>query len=403
MHELRPITDDEVSAFQQALYMGFGSPREEGSDDRFRRVMPLDRTLASFDSDRIVATLGDFDLQLAVPGGRQFPMGGTTMVTVASTHRRQGLLRALMTEHLRLVAEREDPFAGLWASETRIYGRFGFGMATECHELSFDARLVTLPPAPRGHQIELVPADDVVSVVAPFWSATAGTRPGHIDRIDGRWENIAEKGAKPDGGATATRHIVARRDGEVVGYASYRQTSKWDDAVPNGTVAIEWFMTVDADAHAALWSFLTSIDLFPNVTHGMAPVDDPLLLWVSDPRQVRRRRLDALYLRILDVVAALEGRTYETDGSLVMALTDEMGWADGTFAMEVSGGAATVTPTDTAPDVTMDVKELGSIYLGGVGAAALGRAGRITGSEDALLLTDRLFRTHQPPFCSEDF
>lgn len=410
MADLRPITEDEISAFRQTLFMGFGEEYSADGEERFRRVMPLERTLGAFDRDHLVGTLGDFGLQLTVPGGKQCAMGGTTMVTVLSTHRRQGLLRALMTEHLNIVHGRGDAFAGLWASEAAIYGRFGFGVATEVHEISCDARGIGLPPMPNGHWVEFVSADDLVETIQPFWSAQSRTRAGHIDRSTERWQNIAEAGAKPDGGATSARHVVVRRPaegdssgGDIVAYACYRQRQKWERGVSRGSVAVEWLMAADIEAHLAVWSFLTNIDLFPHVVQEIAPVDDPLILLAGDPRRIQRNIGDALYLRVLDVPAALEARTWEADGTLVLGISDAMGFTDGVFRLAVEDGTAAVEETKDAPQVIMDIREFGSIYLGGFGAAALGRAGQIAGDEAAIQLADRLFRTHQPPFCSEDF
>ena len=136
----RPITRDETVQFREAIMFGFG---EDLDDDEFPPewlddLLPLDRTVAAFDGDQIVGTLGGFPFEITVPGGAQVPMAGTTIVTVAATHRRRGALSAMMNDHFRDGLKRGEPLVGLWASESLIYGRFGFGVATEQDEIEID-------------------------------------------------------------------------------------------------------------------------------------------------------------------------------------------------------------------------------------------------------------------------
>lgn len=402
----RSVTDEERTAYFNAVARGFGSDPPEDDQaaiDRFWALMPLERSVAAFDGDEIVGTLGDFLLSLTVPGGVQIPMAGTTEVTVRSTHRRRGILRSMMERHLAMAAARGEPVAGLWASEAAIYGRFGFGLANELHEIQLDSRLVEFPPVAADLRTEMVEPKDLVEVVAPFWSSVAPRWAGFVDRAEPRWRDIIADPPWYRGGATKSRSVIVRRGGDIVGYAAYRQNRSWEASVPIGTVQVQALVAADIEAHRALWNHVTHVDLFPMVEFWDAPVDDPIVWETSNPRVIKRTPTDGLYLRILDVIAALSARRYELEGEIVIGVHDDLGYAAGAFHVHIDGGAATVTTANATPDVEMDVRELGALYLGRNAAPALHASGRIMGTPESILRCSQLFRTAQAPWCPEMF
>lgn len=396
----RVITDDEVPQFRAAMMLGFGADYTADGDDRFRRLIDLDRTIAAFDGDQLVGTLGDFDVKVTVPGGAQLAMAGTTMVTVRSTHRRRGILRSMIDQHLAGAVGRGEPLAGLWASQAPIYGRFGYGVATENHQVTIDHRLLSVD-SPEGTdlRLDLIDASKVAAAVGPLWSALAVRRSGFLGRTTKEWGVVLEDPEASREGASARRHVTVRRGSDVVGYLAYRQREKWDGEISEGSIAIEVLVSADVDAHRALWTYVTSIDLFPNVSYWNAAVDEPIVFDVSDPRYFRRQLMDALYVRVLDITVALTERSYEADGAITMGIVDHAGYCSGSYSLTVSNGVPKVTASDAAPAVTLDVRELGSLYLGGMSAVRMARAGLIDGTPDAVALLDRLFRTAEPPWC----
>ena len=184
--EMRSIDDDEVMTYLVAVDLGFGEDAHPDDEAVFRTMMPLDRTVAVFDGTEMVGTLGDWPLTVGIPGGGSLPMAGTTVVGVRSTHRRRGILRAMVERHLEMVVDRGEPLAGLWTSESAIYGRFGFGLANEAHEITIDTRLTSVPPGPSDITLQLVGGDDVLANVAPFWTSLTARRAGWIDRGEPR-------------------------------------------------------------------------------------------------------------------------------------------------------------------------------------------------------------------------
>lgn len=401
--ELRSIRDDEVRRFRELLGISFGGDSKPEHDDRFRRIHGIERTVAAFDGDTMVATLGDFAMQMTVPGGAQLSTGGTTMVTVLPTHTRRGILRSMIRQHLDNAVERGDPTAALWASEPAIYGRFGFGLATEMHDVRLDARHLHGLAVTDDIDFEMVPPADVAEVVAPYWHQAAQERAGFIDRDEERWDDIANEPDWQRGGATSMKHVVARRGGEIVGYVAYRQKEKWTNGVPEGLVLVLALVASDADAQLGLWRYLTTIDLFPIVEYPFCATDDLLPYAEGESRAIRRFRTDAMYVRLLDVATALASRTYEQDGELVIEVADSMGYTGGRYSMVVADGQAEVSETDAVADISLDVRELGALYLGRSCCNTYAQLGLISGEAAALRLLGQMFVTAQAPWCSEEF
>lgn len=403
--DIRPVREGETQAFRNAIARGFGGDSREEDHDRFYEMLPLHRTLAAFDAAAIVGTLGEFDFELTMPGGAPLAMAGTTVVTVRATHRRRGVLREMMRLHLEAAHERGDPLAGLWASETSIYGRFGFGLAADSHELDIDARQVNLPPGPPDVRVDLVESDEASRVIPAVYAQLHRRRAGSLSRAAAWWEH--RRFYDPEhyrDRASGRRYAIARRSGDDVGYVMFRQKEKWSDSIPDGKIDVIEVLSADEGSRRALWSFLTNIDLFPNVNWWNAPVDEPMVWEASNRRQIRRRPSDTLWLRILDVPAVLSTRSYEVDGDVVVQVGDAAGgFANGSYHLNVEGGVASCARSDRPPELTMDVEQLGALCLGGVSAHQLWRAGLIGGEAAAVVAADRLFRTTEAPWCPEVF
>jgi len=393
---VRPIRDDEVSAFRLAVMNVFGGDpaNDPHGDERFRTLIAPGRTFAAFDGSTIVGSAATFDFTLTVPGG-SLPIAGLTMVVVRPTHRRRGILRELMEAHLEEARSRSMAVSGLWASEASIYGRFGYGIAAEADDLSFHAPEITFAPASTD---EVVPIDEPTEVLPPIYDAARAVRPGMITRTPAWWK-YRRFADRPDvaRGASPRRFAVARRDGIATGYVTYRHRGGWDDGLPAGTVEIDELVAVDGRAEASLWRLLTRIDLFPKVRYGNLPVDSVLPWIASDGRRLKRRRTDTLWLRIEDVPAALSARRYGVDGALRLEVEGKV------HELRVEGGVASCGPSDPPAALRLDPPALANLYLGGVRASTLARAGRIEGDPAAVALADRLFASPNAPWIAEVF
>jgi predicted acetyltransferase len=404
---IRPVTEDEYPAFVLAFIEGFADDLpSEGFADLIRRTLPPERTLAAFDGDDIVGTFGGYDLEVTVPGGSSVGMEGTTVVTVFPTHRRMGLLRSMMDAHLATAAAAGYAIAGLWASESGIYGRFGYGLAT--HSLSWRMKgpRITFRDGLPIDRVRRIPAGDAKAVLTPVFERVLPTRPGMYARTSEWWDEVLLDEDWMKRGRTTKRYVVHDGPEGPDGYAIYRQKpDSGEDGHSEGKVIVSELIAATPSAEASLWAFLTRIDMCPNVESWNVPVDDPLPMMVTEPRRLGSRGpSDALWVRILDVVAALEARRYEEDGTISFALVDGFRpQTSGTFRITVDAGTATVEAIDGDPDVSIDSDALGALYLGGGDALAYAAAGRIRGDADAITRLHRMFRTVVRPWCNQVF
>lgn len=402
----RPITGGEVATFRGLLARGFGFeiPEEDQEPDRFLAVTPLERTVGAFDGNEMIGTLAAFPFDITVPGGAAVAMAGTTMVTVQPTHRRRGALTAMMQEHLDDARARAEPLAGLWASESVIYGRFGFGPATENDQVEMHGPRIDLRE--EGGNLRFVAAEESLVVLAGVYDSVWRHRPGMLSRTPAWWKNeILFDPTRWRDGASPLHAVLHESYGIPDGYALFRQKPEWGEGFPVGQVRVKELIAASDDAHTGLWRFLTSVDLFPEIRYSNAPVDDSLRWKVADPRRVTRKRWDALWLRVLDVPTALAARTYAADGSLRFRLTDRFRPDnDGVYELEVVEGSGVCERVRGAePDLVFDVDVLGGLYLGGGDAVSLARGGRIEGGDEAVVRLQRMFRGDSQPWCEEIF
>jgi predicted acetyltransferase len=398
---IRNIRDDEVETFRAAVMMAFGDDLDVDPNGpaRTRALIDLAQVWAVFDGTTIAGTAATLDFGVVVPGGAVVQMAGLTNVMVRPTHRRRGLLRQLMQQHLDDARTRKYPLSGLWSSEASIYGRFGYGVAAESDVLEVvDARTVHLVPR-EVDALDWIDGDRAREMLPAIYARATAQRPGALTRSEVWWrERRFLEAPFMRGGASMRRHVVARRGDELVGYVQFRQRSAWTDGMPSGKVEIIELIAVDARAEASLWQLALQIDLFPHVSWWNAPTDDMLAWAATNPRQVRRRRVDALWLRVEDVAAALTARTYSADGELRFSIDGEP-WE----LVVREGRAARCVRSDGVPELVMQRDALGALYLGGVSASRLARAERITGSAAVLARADRMFASPVAPWCPELF
>jgi predicted acetyltransferase len=358
-----------------------------------------------YEDGQIVATSGAFSLDLAVPGA-SLPAGGTTNVTVRTTHRRRGLLTAMMRAHLEDVREREEPLAALWASESGIYPRFGYGVASYRCEFRVErVHADFAQPLAGSGRVRLVPPDEARKLLPRVYDQVWRERPGHFARSDAWWEHRRLYDPEWDRqGSSKLRYGIYEVGGEPRGYAQYRVRQDYTHGIATGTVSVIEIEAVDAEATAAVWRHVLDVDLMKTVHAWGQPLDDPLPWLVADTRRVVRELLDGIWVRVLDVPRALEGRHYGAEGRLVLEVHDPF-WPDsaGRFSLETGADGARCRPSTETPDLTLSATELGAVYLGGTRFDELARAGRIEGASEPLRRADAMFATQPLPWCPEVF
>ncbi|MFF7376045.1 GNAT family N-acetyltransferase [Streptomyces massasporeus] len=379
--DLRVLRKDDWDKWYDTLIRGFGGVPESAEErELWNSLTEFDRSLGVWDGDECVGTAGAFSFRLTVPGGASLPVAGVTMVSVAATHRRRGLLTSMMRRQLDDVRAWGEPLAVLTASEPAIYGRFGYGNATVSLTAEIDTTRVGLSVPDDTDDVRVryaVPAD-VLDVCEAVYARLVPARPGMLARQPG-WERLGILDPASDReGASPLQCVLAERDGETVGYARYRVKPEWELSGSNGTVIVEELAGLEPTADAALWRFLFGIDLTSKVTLRGRPVDDAWQYLVTDPRRCHPRVRDSLYVRPVEVGAALAARTYQTPVDVVFEVEDAFcPWNAGRWRLSGDAKGASCERTADAADVALSVRELGAAYLGGVSLASLGAAGRV--------------------------
>jgi predicted acetyltransferase len=316
-YTIRTATPEEIPAMQEVMGVGFGFDTNPEANAHLARTVELDRTRCAFDGSSMVGTSGAFSLDFTVPGGA-LPTGGTTLVSVRSTHRRRGLLRAMMRAHIEDVREREEPLAALWAAESGIYGRFGYGPATILCRLEVErAHSAFSRPVSETGQFRLITPEDAEKLFPRVYDQVFRLRPGHFARSAVWWERRTSDPEWEREGATKFRYALYEEAGQPRGYLQYRIRNAWHDSgVPNSTLLIAELQGIDRTARAALWRYALDVDLVSTIQAWNQPVDEILPWLLEDPRRLRQSQRDALWLRVVDVPRALEGRAYAGEPSL---------------------------------------------------------------------------------------
>jgi predicted acetyltransferase len=383
-----------------AIGQYFNPPPDAEFLERFARLLLHERMHAAFEDGQVVGGAGAFPFELSVPGG-SLPCGGVTAVGVQPTHRRRGVLRSMMDLQLRDVHERGEPIAALWASEETIYGRFGYGIASWAGELrvphEWDAFAEPLELAATAR---FVTPEEARGLFPPVYDAVRRERPGMTSRTETWWEDRQLRVSEQDASAPP-RHVVLDLDGEPLGYAIYRTHSSWEGGSATSRLSVREALGATPQATAAIWRFLLDVDWMATVEVGLAPPDHPLFLLLATPRRARYRMGDGLWVRLVDVAAALSGRTYHEGGPLVLEVRDAVcEWNDGRWRLD--GGEC--ARTDEEPDLALDVSALGSAYLGAVSFTQLRAALRVEELKDgAIARADALFAWRPLPWCLEIF
>ena len=399
--EYRSPTADEFGDVLRTTSASFGEETKDEEIERQRRLLPADRVLAAWDGERPVGVTASYRFELTIPGGHA-PAAGVTWVGVLPSHRRRGILRELMRRQLDDVHDRGEPLAILYASESSIYGRFGYGIAAPTTALDAERSAFALKDdlGPRG-AVRLVTADEAAALFPPIYQRIRHERPGMLDRTEEAWRNgrLADPEHWRDG-AGPKFYALLEVDGDPVGYALYRIVSKWEDGTAKGEARVVEALAVSPHATAELWRFLFGIDLVARVKSWSADSAMPLFLMVTDPRRLHLSISDGLWLRFVDVESALRARGFAEGDRVVLDVTDEQlprnagRWQVG----------EDVERTDDEADVALDVADLASAYLGAFTFERLAAAGRARELRPGgLARASALFATPTPPYCPEEF
>jgi predicted acetyltransferase len=406
--EIRHLEPGELAAYWDTAVAAFGW--EDPHEDMgvwLGKLFDPERSVGAFDGRVLVGVAGAYPFRMSTPGA-DVAAAGITLVGVLPSHRRRGILTRMMGTLYDDALAHGEPVALLWASEDPIYQRFGFGMAALLADMDVERHRAVfrenVPPAGRVRMIEMAEA---LEVLPPIYEQFRQETPGAFARTAAWWEGHRLRDRPEErSGASRLRIGLWELDGAARGYALWRVHPRWEGSLPRGRLEVLEAVGLDPVATREVWRFLFSIDLVERVTAEHLPVDHPLQYLLAEPRRLGLALTWPLWVRVLDVKAALEARRYAVDGDLVLGVTDVLLPANtGRWLVEVRGGRARCGRTELEVDLEVSANDLGATYFGSTTFAALARAGRVAegATGGALDRADALFRWGRAPWCPEIF
>lgn len=394
----RHLADDELCAalgiFRLALHH---KPVPQNEWAPYAPSYEPGRTFGAFDGDQLVGTTSSLGSSLTVPGGRQLPMAATIRVAVRADHRRQGALTALMRMQLAELAEAGTVFAALHSTEPLIYGRFGYGVGTIARTIRVDARrAVVRADAPGGGVVRFIDTEQAMARLPEAYAAMVATRTGMIGRPVAWWE-MGYAGPRHRDDLTAA-HFA--EDGTIDGFVSYQPIQGPVDSFSGAKLEVLDFQAADQAVTNDLWRFLLGVDLVDEVVVYARPTDDPIEALLVDEQVLRSERDDELWLRIVDVPAALAGREYDGEPVVIEVVDPLLAANSGRYRVSPHGTEGTTEPAE----LIMDVDVLSMLYLGAWQTSPLVGVGRIAAPDPkAAAKADRLFAIDRPAWCGSMF
>jgi predicted acetyltransferase len=401
---IRAMVDDDVEAMVRSDFRSFGvGPAEvPKAVERVRNGgMETDRMVVADDDGTIVGTGAALTMSLTVPGGGEVPMSGVTWISVAATHRRQGVMRRVMDDLVTDARRRGEVACGLLASEGSIYANVGYGPATRWRTTEIDTRRLRWTSERPGGRVRYVDPEDVLAVLPAIHDRVREVQVGELSRPEPWWRSHTVDGREP----IAAYVVYEDEAGVGQAYAAYKVTERWSGTGPGHLLEVVYAGAATTNAHVALWRFLTEIDLVSVLTTEALSFDDVLQWHVADARFFHTTdEADMLWLRLLDVARFLSTRRYPVAEELVIEVVGGDEGVPGRWRLAGGPDGAKCERTGDAADVSLSSKDLASISMGGHSARPLGAAGRILehtpGTVDRLA---EMFRWDPLPYCATHF
>ena len=396
MLEMRTITPEEFAQWLRAEARAHGN-RLDHDPEELRPHFDLDRSIAVFDQGNIVGGAHSHRLEMSIPGGSAV-VAGVANVAVQPTHRRQGVMTRMMRHQIKDIHERGEPLAGLFASESIIYGRFGYGIGSLYERWVIERQYNAYArPYESPGRIVFVDPEDITKELPEIFRRSTMDRPGVFQRPFHQWERDSQAPEHRQGGRGGLFYAAYEDGRRMDGYVTYRTSRP--------TLVVNELMAATREANAALWRFCFDMDLITCTEALKRPVDDPMPWMLADPRRLQRSTRDGVWVRLVDVAASLKLRRYMQNDCLVLEVRDELcPWNDGRFELEGSPEGAACRASSSSPDLTLVVSALVSAYLGTVSFSTLSQAGLVDErTPGALRRADRMFAARHQPWTPYNF
>ena len=398
--EVRAIPEEDRRRWFEVVNAAFSGELREDEFEADSKIIPPERMLGAYADGALAGTAADIPLTLTIPGG-ELPAAGVTCVGVLPSHRRRGALTKLMEKQLQDARRRDEPLAILWASEGTIYGRYGYGIASRVVGIDADRAAFEAPADPAA-RVRVVDIDEAAEVFPPVYERIRRETPGMFERSSNWWKlyRLSDPEHRRHG-AGPKFYALLELDGEAEGYAIYRVKPDWDEGFSQSQLRVQEALATSPRATREIWRFLFGVDLVARIRAWPLPPDHPLYLLAKEPKRLRVRAGDGLWLRIIDVERALSARSYTTEGELVVELSDPfLPENEGTWRLSTESGV----DRSGQPELRLGAGALASSYLGEFSFGELHAAGLVEELVvGALARADALFHTSRAPWCPEVF
>ncbi|MCH8280976.1 MAG: GNAT family N-acetyltransferase [Chloroflexi bacterium] len=396
MLEMRTVTTDEFVQWLHAEARAHGN-RLDVDPEVLRPHFDLDRSIAVFDQGNIIGGAHSHRVEMSIPGASAVT-AGVANIAVQPTHTRRGVMTRMMHHQINDIHERGEPLAALFARESIIYRRFGYGIGSLHERWMIDRQYNGYArPYESPGRIVFVDLADITKELPEVFRRSTMDRPGVFQRSIYQWERDSQAPEHSQGGPGGMFYAAYEDGGTLDGYVTYR--------IIGTTLVVNELMAATKEANAALWRFCFDVDLLTCTEALKRPVDDPLPWMLADPRRLQRSTRDGMWVRLIDVSVSLELRRYMQSDRLVLEVRDELcPWNEGRFELEGSSEGATCRPSSSSPDLVLAVSDLASVYLGTVNFSTLSQAGLVDEcTPGALLRADRMFAVRYQPWTPVNF
>jgi predicted acetyltransferase len=401
-YEIRSASADEMDQIGLMAAYVYGGEFGDSADNVTSSSLNPDWTLCAFEGAKLVTSFAAFPFTMRANGvGISF--AGITAVGTLPEHRRQGLVRRIITESFVRQRDQGQSVAGLWASQAAIYQRYGFVAAGANRSYKVDTVDIRFPKETSSDvSVERLPIADALEHARAVYRDFITDRFGYLHRSQVLWRlNVFEESENGP-----VHCAIAFNGSEPCGYVVYTlRSSKVNHVARGQEIVIKDLAWLNVDAYQSLWEYLSHHDLVGRVSWSNAPVDDPAPQLVIEPRLLHCHDLEGSWMRVVDVPTALSKRGYVGDGSLNIAVNgdDIANWNNETWQLEVGAGEALAKKTTASPDVSLDISALSALYTGAASARSLSQIGKLDADLRVIEQLDQMFATHWKPHCPDHY
>ena len=389
--ELKTSTWDDFPLVKIVNARGENEYRTQADFDAHQLVFTPERSIMAFDGKHMVGNALSYEMDMYIPGGLS-KIAAVASVSVQATHRRKGINRAIMKYQLEDIYSRGEPLAVLQASESIIYGRYGYGLASFESNLEIEKTrsAYAVEHASTG-QTYFVEESEAREIFPQIYSKATENRNGMVTRKENWWEfRFREPGLK--GGDPKSWFVKYQENGQDDGYLRY---------TINGTeLNVIELIASSHQAYSSLWRICLDMDLVDVIKAEHRPADDELKWMLADPRRLVEHSSDRYWVRLVDVRTALSQRSYSLDGSLILKIQDDfLPWNKQVVELSSESGKSSCTISNKTPDIILTAGDLGAVYLGGINFSTLLSANRIEEvTEGSVVRANLMFSASRKPW-----